>query len=203
MRGRCRTQTGCRDVAGRASGGDLDGWDAFETVYRESYRPVLRFLLRRMNPDDIEDAAAEVFTIAWRRWSERRGEALPWLYGIARKVAANHRRADGRIEQLSQRVKQTADCSMSVGQRSAEDAVLARVDAVVALNTLSDSDREALLLVSWDGLNAADAARVMGRSKAAFAVQIHRARRKLERALSSETAVSIRRPAIAAKGMSR
>ncbi|MDX2936492.1 RNA polymerase sigma factor [Streptomyces ipomoeae] len=181
----------------------MDGWDAFETVYRESYRPVLRFLLRRMNPDDVEDVAAEVFTIAWRRWGERRGEALPWLYGIARKVAANHRRADGRTEQLFQRVEEAADRITPARQRSAEEAVLARVDAVAALNTLSDSDREALLLVSWDGLDAADAARVMGRSKAAFAVQLHRSRRKLERALSSEAAVSIRSPSMVAKGMSR
>jgi RNA polymerase sigma-70 factor (ECF subfamily) len=182
-------------------------WDAFEKVYRESYGPVRRFLLRRMDPDDNEDATAEVFATAWRRWSDRRGEPLPWLYGIARKVAANHRRAHGRAEQLFQRVGEAAGRSVPDRQSSsAEDAVLARADALAALNTLSDTDRETLLLVSWDGLDAADAARVMGRSKAAFAVQLHRSRKKLERALANETGTSStspsRNPRVAAKGMS-
>lgn len=181
----------------------MDGWDAFEKVYRESYRPVLRFLVRRMNQDSVEDAAAEVFTIAWRRWSDRRGEALPWLYGIARKVAANHRRAEGRAELLSQRVGEVASQSALGRQASAEDAVLARTDAVAALGALSDSDREALLLVSWDGLDAASAARVMGRSKAAFAVQLHRSRKKLERALASDATPPDQKPSLVAKEMSR
>ncbi|WP_326753865.1 sigma-70 family RNA polymerase sigma factor [Streptomyces hirsutus] len=188
----------------REPGGDLDGWDAFEKVYRESYRPVQRFLMRRMRPEAAEDAAAEVFTIAWRRWSDRRGEALPWLYGIARKVAANHRRADGRAEQLILRVEEAVDRSAPARHASAEEAVLDRVDALAALNSLSESDREALLLVSWDGLDAADAARVMGRGRAAFAVQLHRARKKVERALSSnEVAVPVRKQSMVAREMSR
>jgi RNA polymerase sigma-70 factor (ECF subfamily) len=40
-----------------------------------------------------------------------------------------------------------------------------------------------LTLVAWHGLAAPDAARVLGCSRAAFAVRLHRARRRLERAL--------------------
>ncbi|MGW1675047.1 sigma factor-like helix-turn-helix DNA-binding protein [Streptomyces sp. NPDC002324] len=93
-------------------------------------------------------------------------------------MAANPRRADGRAEQLILRVEEAADRSAPVRHSSAEEAVLARVDALAALKSLSDSDREALLLVSWHGLDAAVAARVMGRGRAAFAVQLHRALRE-------------------------
>ncbi|MEU4489984.1 RNA polymerase sigma factor [Streptomyces purpurascens] len=166
--------------------GDLDDWDSFERIYRESYRPVLRFLARRMSLADAEDVTAEVFTIAWRRWSTREGEPLPWLYGIARKAAANALRTSDRADQLARRLVASSDQTREGGHESAEDTVLSRAAAVSALGSLSASDREALLLVSWDGLAQSDAARVMGRNKAAFAVQLHRARIRLERALARE-----------------
>jgi predicted DNA-binding protein (UPF0251 family) len=55
-----------------------------------------------------------------------------------------------------------------------------------ALATLSERDREALMLVAWDGLAHDVAASVMGCSTGAFTVRIHRARRKLERALADD-----------------
>ena len=55
-----------------------------------------------------------------------------------------------------------------------------------ALATLSERDREAVMLVAWDGLEHQLAASVMGCSTGAFTVRLHRARRKLERALAVE-----------------
>jgi RNA polymerase sigma-70 factor (ECF subfamily) len=40
--------------------------------------------------------------------------------------------------------------------------------------------------VTWDGLSAAEAAVVLGVSRLAFAVRLHRARRRLERALEPD-----------------
>jgi RNA polymerase sigma-70 factor (ECF subfamily) len=42
------------------------------------------------------------------------------------------------------------------------------------------------MLIAWDGLDHRVAASVMGCSTTAFAVRIHRARRKLQRALNTE-----------------
>jgi hypothetical protein len=54
---------------------------------------VLAFSIRRL-PDrsTAEDAAAETFAVAWRRRELIPEEPLPWLYGIALRVAANQRR---------------------------------------------------------------------------------------------------------------
>ena len=42
------------------------------------------YLARRVPRDDVEDLAADVFAIAWRkRASVTPGEELPWLYRIA------------------------------------------------------------------------------------------------------------------------
>jgi RNA polymerase sigma-70 factor (ECF subfamily) len=145
---------------------------------------VLRFLRRRVAWDDAEDAAAEVFTTAWRRQQDMEGEPLPWLYGIARRVAANTLRSSGRAARLGDRLREGP---AEGGVRAAEDEVLGRMGAVDALTQLSSDDRDALMLVSWDGLRASDAAKVMGRSRGAFAVQLHRARRRLERAMIEES----------------
>lgn len=62
-----------------------------------------------------------------------------------------------------------------------------RQTLVRALGALSDHDREALLMIAWDGLTAAQAAEVMGCSTATFNVRLHRARKRLETA-ADETA---------------
>jgi RNA polymerase sigma-70 factor (ECF subfamily) len=48
-----------------------------------------------------------------------------------------------------------------------------------ALARLSDTDREALLLVAWEDLTASAAAASLGISPAAFRVRLYRARRRL------------------------
>jgi len=44
-----------------------------------------------------------------------------------------------------------------------------------------------LRLVAWDGLDAAEAAEVLGVTRLAFAVRLHRARRRLEQAFESDS----------------
>jgi len=57
---------------------------------------------------------------------------------------------------------------------------------LTALSRLREPDREALLLVAWDGLDASGAATVLGTSPATFMVRLHRARRRLEKELQDE-----------------
>ena len=49
----------------------------------------------------------------------------------------------------------------------------------VALATLSETDREAILLVAWEDLTPSAAAASLGISPSAFRVRLHRARRRL------------------------
>jgi DNA-directed RNA polymerase specialized sigma24 family protein len=57
----------------------------------------------------------------------------------------------------------------------------------VALRTLSESDREALLLIAWEDLTPSAAAASLGISAAAFRVRLHRARRRLLYELGTAT----------------
>ena len=55
-----------------------------------------------------------------------------------------------------------------------------------ALRVLTEREREALLLVAWDGLSPRDAAVVAGCSSSAFRVRLHRARGRVAAQLGIE-----------------
>ena len=60
---------------------------------------MLGYALRRTdNTDDAADVLAETFLVAWRRPDEipPGPQARLWLYGTARRVLANQRRAERR-----------------------------------------------------------------------------------------------------------
>lgn len=156
--------------------------DDFERVFHDCYEPVLRYVARRVQPDAVQDVVSDTFLVAWRRRGERRGEELPWLLGIARRAAANQRRGSDRREALHERLRSTHDPgAASTGELDSSDPLLAQ-----ALASLPERDREALLLVAWDGLDHRTAAQVMGCTTGSLAVRLHRARRRLARSLASD-----------------
>jgi RNA polymerase sigma-70 factor (ECF subfamily) len=57
-----------------------------------------------------------------------------------------------------------------------------------ALARLSESDRELLLLMAWEGLELKQAAAVLGVRPNTLAVRFHRARRRLSAALEAQEA---------------
>jgi RNA polymerase sigma-70 factor, ECF subfamily len=150
----------------------------FEGLFRDNYAAVRAYALRRASGDVAQDVVAETFLVAWRRLDD----PLAWLYGVARRVLANERRSAGRRAALEGRLATAAvpagpaDPAQSVG-----DAGLLRT----AMARLSDRHREALMLVAWEGLFGARAARAAGCSRAAFAVRLHRARARLAAELAS------------------
>jgi RNA polymerase sigma factor (sigma-70 family) len=150
----------------------------FERVFDECYEQVLRFVARRVAADAVQDVVADTFLIAWRRRTEQRGEPLPWLLGIARRAAANQRRGSARREALHERLRTEPAPADPSGAVEALDPRLAQ-----AFACLPDRDREVLTLIAWDGLDHRTAAQVMGCSTGSLTVRLHRARRRLARAL--------------------
>jgi len=156
-----------------------DSRTRFEELFRDNHDAVTRYVARRLPPDDVQDVVSETFIVAWRRKGELRGDPLPWLLGVARRVAANHLRGHARRSALTERLsEQPHDPLAVVPEQSSR--------VIAALEALPARDREALMLIAWDGLEHRVAASVMGCSTSAFTVRVFRARRRLERALSSE-----------------
>ncbi|MEV0583676.1 sigma-70 family RNA polymerase sigma factor [Nonomuraea sp. NPDC050310] len=151
----------------------------FTELYDRHYRGVLGYALLRAERQAAEDVAGETFLIAWRRLREVPDPALPWLLGVARNLLRKQRDSGLRGQALATRLADLApppedDVAERVAQREA---------ALAALAELGDQDVEALVLASWYGLTPAEAARVAGCSAKAFAVRLHRARRRLSHAL--------------------
>jgi DNA-directed RNA polymerase specialized sigma24 family protein len=58
----------------------------FESLYREYYGYLMGYAARHVEDGQEADVVAETFTIAWKHLDQlREGDALPWLYGIARR----------------------------------------------------------------------------------------------------------------------
>lgn len=161
---------------------------AFRRMFEEHHHAVHAYCLRRTNPDDATDAAAEVFLTAWRRMEDLPdGElVLPWLYGVARRVLSRQWRSRTRLRRLIQRSRvsenwATADPEMVVVQREELSLV------VRALAELSDRDQEILRLAAWDELPHDTIAGLLGCSVDAVDQRIHRAKRRLARQYESMT----------------
>jgi RNA polymerase sigma factor (sigma-70 family) len=155
--------------------------EEFTAMFRRHYPRVLAFVSRRTDQARAHDVVAETFATAWRHFARLPAEPLPWLYRVARNSLANEERAARRQVRLADRIA-------GVGVPPAEDhavSVVADTGLREALGRLSRPDREALLLIGWEGLSHDAAARVLGCTAVAFKVRLHRARRRLARLLEA------------------
>ena len=148
--------------------------DDFATVYAEHLPAISRYLARRVERDAVEDLAADVFALAWRkRDAVTPGEELPWLYRIAANLVANHRR------------KRAASASFIASLRpadsapAADDIVIADQSLAAAWKQLKAKDREVLALSVFEDLPVATIATALGVSANAVSIRLHRARKQL------------------------
>jgi RNA polymerase sigma-70 factor (ECF subfamily) len=147
----------------------------FEQLFRETRGPLLGYLTRRAVAEDAADLLAEVYLVAWRRRDDlpTGEERRLWLFGVARRLLAEHHRIAGR----------RAQAENEVGGGRPGDAGADDRDAAVraALESLTDLDRELVALTLWEGLGPAEAARVVGITPGTARVRLHRARARLAR----------------------
>jgi RNA polymerase sigma-70 factor, ECF subfamily len=150
--------------------------ERFEAIYREHFGSIEAYARRRL-PARADDVVAETFLVAWRRLEHVPEDALPWLYGVARRVVSECRRTSTRQDALAERLAVVREPDASEpGQGDAQ--------LVSALARLSERDRELLLLVYWEDLEPVRAARALGCSRATLATRLWRAHRRLRNELN-------------------
>ncbi|MEV6030509.1 RNA polymerase sigma factor [Nonomuraea sp. NPDC052116] len=163
---------------------DDDRRTRFEAVYQQTYEHILGYAMRRCDsPEDAADVVAETFAIAWRRMDvlPPGGASRLWLYGVARNVLANHRRGQARHRNHSMELDaDLADLYAHSPETSVELGAIAR-----AFEQLSEDDRELISLVAWEGLDRAQIATVLGCSRNAVRIRLHRARKRFSKALAA------------------
>lgn len=154
----------------------------FSSFYEAVYPHLVRFVQRRAHPDHAEDVVAEAFLVVWRRLDElpeHGGDARAWVFGITRNLLLNSERGEQRRRALGVRLAETTLLPPGAGIDPATDLVLSRLDLAQAWSRLSEVHQEALGLVVYEGLQAPQAAVVLGISPVAFRLRLSRARRAL------------------------
>jgi RNA polymerase sigma factor (sigma-70 family) len=166
--------------------GDDDRRTRFEALFAAHHAAVRSYVVRRAGGGiGVDDAVADTFLVAWRRLDEVPEPARPWLLGVARRALADQRRGLRRRRSLSRRLVLTSRARVEW-----EPPAQVSAELVAALQVLTEHEREALMLVAWDGVTPAQGAVVAGCSAAAFRVRLHRARRRVAAQLGIERATT-------------
>ena len=147
------------------------------TAHRDA---VWAYCYRRLPRDDVQDAVAEVFLVAWRRVDQapEGEETLLWLYGVARNVVRNFRRSSTRNLRLRVKIGaavQSDDPTPEVQViRRAEDREL-----LAAVDRLKPLEQELLRLRTWEELSLNEIASAVGLSTRSVESRLARVRKRL------------------------
>jgi RNA polymerase sigma-70 factor (ECF subfamily) len=176
-------------VAARGAAGEASV--DFAAIYREHFAFVWRTAVHLgVAPDGLDDAVQEVFVVVHRRLRGFAGRSSlrTWIYGIVRRVAADHRRTLRRKPPG----KGGAIALAAVGR--GPDASAEQAEQVSLLRrllaTLDDDRREVFVLAELEELTLAEIGDALGLNPNTVASRLRAARRDFEAALaaSGETA---------------
>ncbi|MDH3223549.1 MAG: sigma-70 family RNA polymerase sigma factor [Gemmatimonadota bacterium] len=144
-------------------------WDQ---LYRDTYEDLVRFLYRKVwDEERARDLAQEVFVRALRHRPEK---ARAWVFVTAANLARDEARTVIRRRKHLALIKAESSEAEEVPTVGTEE----RNRVQVALDALSDRDRDALLL--WDaGLSYDEIAAQTGLAKGAVGTTLSRARKRL------------------------
>jgi len=157
----------------------------FRHLYTTHRDAVWSYIVRRVGRNEVDDAVAEVFVVAWRKISEAPAidEQLPWLYGIARNVVRNVIRSSNRRKRLWIKAAALPPTNSPASDiqvvRNSEDEEL-----LVAVARLRANDQELLRLRTWEELTIKDIAIVVGMSAKGVESRLVRIRKNLARTLA-------------------
>ncbi|MEV5704585.1 RNA polymerase sigma factor [Actinoallomurus sp. NPDC052274] len=189
--------TGLADTrtAGRMSDADLvreyrRDPDEFTAVYDRYFGDVHRYVAGRLDTQVADDIAAETFLVAFRkreRFDPARGALRPWLFGIATKLVAQHRRVEARHYDTLARARTAPD------DHGHENEVVTAVAAAGlqpqlarALAALTRKERDVLLLVALADFSHEEVAQALRIPYGTVGSRLNRARKKLRTALEKE-----------------
>lgn len=155
--------------------------EAFESLVRR-YQRMIYALTYRMSGSaaDAEDLTQDVFIRAHQELAGFRAEAKfsSWLYRIAINQCLNWRKRVARREQVHN------DWQAENATPAAPPGAVAQL-VTEALQQLPPKQRAAVVLTTYDGLNHAEAARVLGCSETTVSWRVFAARAKLKRLLKN------------------
>lgn len=158
---------------------------AFALLYDHYVERIYTFLYRRCGDADVaQEITAVTFEKVLRHLPGYRWQGTgfcAWLYRIARNALVSHQRRRRFLTLL--RPNQVSACNVEWLVESNEQTELLHS----ALRTLSEADREILILRFFEELSSAEVAEVLGCSADNVYVRLHRALKRLEKQFTAFT----------------
>jgi RNA polymerase sigma-70 factor (ECF subfamily) len=162
--------------------------EAFSGIFDRHFAAIHRYLARRVGVSRADDLAAQTFVVAFRRradFDDHRGNARPWLFGIATNVMRNELRTEQRMLAAIARLDPaSAGDLLDEAERSVARAAAAGEVARLAttLAGLDRGQRDVLLLHAWGDLSQAEIAQALGIALGTVYSRLSRARAALRQA---------------------
>lgn len=179
----------------------MDSRDLFEILVREHVDSVRAFLLSSLrDPAAAEDLVQETFLVAWRNLDryDRRLPFGPWVRGIAGKLMLNLRRKMGRskVHFCDEETLHLMDRSFDRLSDLPGDSFDEQLEAMRGcMDSLSPSQREAIVLHYQHGLHCKEIGRRLGLGFEAVKKHLQRGRAALHRCLCTKL------PSLAKEGL--
>ncbi|HXX70605.1 MAG TPA: RNA polymerase sigma factor [Polyangiaceae bacterium] len=184
------------DVRDLALDGAMDRYargedTAFDELYVRGAPRVHRFLLRLSGSRTLaDDLTQETFLRVHRaRGSFGRGAAaVPWILAIGRNVFRDHVRRARARPVTAEASRMDDDCAQTHAspETRGDEALAGREMLEIVRSTLSGLpvlQREAFVLLRFEGLSVAEAAQIVGTTEGALKVRAFRAYEALRKAL--------------------
>ena len=163
----------------------------FGAVYDEHFPDIYRYIAGRLGRDVADDIAADTFVVALRRrhsFDPARGGVRPWLFGIATKLVAQHRRQEMRRYRALGRVgveEVTDGHETRVVNWVTAEGLQPRLAKAIA--ALSKGDRDVLLLNALCDLSHQEIAQALGIPYGTVGSRLSRARVKVRSVIEEES----------------
>ncbi|HEY3844919.1 MAG TPA: RNA polymerase sigma factor [Acidimicrobiales bacterium] len=165
---------------------------AFTVIFERHFAAVFTYLARRVGVSEAEDLASQAFVIAFERRSRYEPHpsgVLPWLYGIATNLVANHRRSEMRALRVMARQHPIDASAVDVDvermfERAGAESEYQQL--VLALADLSDELRDTIVLFAWADLSYDEISAALGIAPGTVGSRISRARQILAQTIQHQ-----------------
>ena len=155
------------ELTQRAVSGDPDAFAALYDFYVEQ---IYRFILFRVSDEQTaEDLTSQVFLKAWNNLSSYQIRGLPfkaWLFRIARNSVIDYYRTYKETTPLEPSALTKPDPAAEVGDQV--EQLLQAEELRLALQQLTEDQRQVLTLRFIEGLSTEEVANVMGKRQGAI-----------------------------------
>jgi RNA polymerase sigma factor (sigma-70 family) len=158
---------------------------SFEAAFAAEFRPLHRYLRRRVGSPVAEDVAQATFATAYANWDGLDADRpiRPWLYGIASNLLRHHWRSERRMLRAYARSATDAIVGHQEGARGRAEGDASYGELATALAELRPQDLEILLLHAWAELSDEEIAQALHLPVGTVKSRLHRTRGRLQKQL--------------------